>query len=70
RIRYFKKGTVHLKWKREDLLATFNTTAAAGRQWIGTTCHSDQDSQASSSQPDSNAPHSWPSPVPTCQICA
>ena len=70
RIRYFKKGTVHLKWKREDLLATFNTTAAAGRQWIGTTCHRDQDSQASYSHPDSNDPHSWPSPVPTCQICA
>ena len=34
-IRYFKKGTVHLKWKRKDLWQAFNTTAAAGRQWIG-----------------------------------
>ena len=34
-IRYFKKGTVHLKWKRYDLLEKFNLTAAAGRKWIG-----------------------------------
>jgi hypothetical protein len=34
-IRYFKKGTVHLKWKRYDLLEQFSTTAAAGRKWIG-----------------------------------
>lgn len=34
-IRYFKKGTVHLKWKRKDLMARFNITAAAGRNWIG-----------------------------------
>lgn len=34
-IRYFKKGTVHLKWKRLDLWEAFNVTAAAGRKWIG-----------------------------------
>lgn len=34
-IRYFKKGTVHLKWKREDLREKFCLTAAAGRKWIG-----------------------------------
>ena len=34
-IRYFKKGTVHLKWKRADLRKRFNITAAAGRNWIG-----------------------------------
>jgi hypothetical protein len=34
-IRYFKKGTVHLKWKRYDLLEKFNVTAANGRKWIG-----------------------------------
>lgn len=34
-IRYFKKGTVHLKWRRYDLLEKFNLTAAAGRKWIG-----------------------------------
>lgn len=33
--RYFKKGTVHLKWKRNDLLEKFNITAAAGRRWLG-----------------------------------
>lgn len=33
-IRYFKKGTVHLKWRRYDLLEKFNVTAAAGRNWI------------------------------------
>ena len=36
-IRYFKKGTVHLKWRRYDLLEKFNVTAAAGRKWIGDT---------------------------------
>lgn len=36
-IRYFKKGTVHLKWLRYDLLEKFNVTAAAGRKWIGDT---------------------------------
>ena len=34
-IRYFKKGTVHLVWKRYDLLEKFNATAANGRKWIG-----------------------------------
>ncbi|MDH4187917.1 MAG: DUF4942 domain-containing protein [Nitrospira sp.] len=34
-IRYFKKGTVHLKWKRKDLQQLFNRTAAAGRNGIG-----------------------------------
>lgn len=33
--RFFKKGTVHLKWKRLDLLEAFNRTAAAGKRWIG-----------------------------------
>ena len=34
-IRYFKKGTVHLKWQREDLLEKFIQTAVRGRMWIG-----------------------------------
>jgi hypothetical protein len=34
-IRGFKKGTLHLKWKRLDLWETFNRTAAAGKKWIG-----------------------------------
>ncbi len=34
-IRYFKKGTVHLTWKREDLQRLFNRKAAEGRHWIG-----------------------------------
>lgn len=34
-IRYFKKGTVHLTWKRKDLLDRFNVTAVAGRNWVG-----------------------------------
>jgi hypothetical protein len=34
-VRYFKKGTVHLTWRRPDLLTAFNRTAAAGRNWIG-----------------------------------
>lgn len=33
--RFFKKGTVHLKWKREDLWEKFNLTAAAGKKWLG-----------------------------------
>lgn len=35
RIRFYKKGTVHLKWKRLDLLERFNITAASGKKWIG-----------------------------------
>ena len=34
-IRYFKKGTIHLKWKRRDLWEQFNITAAAGKKWVG-----------------------------------
>ena len=34
-IRYFKKGTVHLKWKRLDLLEKFSLIAARGRLWLG-----------------------------------
>jgi hypothetical protein len=33
--RFFKKGTVHLKWKRDDLWEAFNKTAAAGKKWLG-----------------------------------
>lgn len=33
--RFYKKGTVHLKWKREDLWERFNLTAAAGKKWLG-----------------------------------
>jgi hypothetical protein len=33
--RFFKKGTVHLKWKRLDLLEAFNKTAANGKKWLG-----------------------------------
>ena len=35
RIRFFKKGTVHLEFKDLDLLATFNKKAAEGRAEIG-----------------------------------
>ena len=34
-IRFYKKGTVHLKWEREDLREKFCLTVAAGRKWIG-----------------------------------
>lgn len=34
-IRFFKKGTVHLKWKRLDLLEAFNKHAAQGKKWLG-----------------------------------
>lgn len=33
--RFYKKGTVHLVWKREDLWEAFNRTAAAGKKWLG-----------------------------------
>jgi hypothetical protein len=33
--RFFKKGTVHLKWRRDDLWERFNLTAAAGKKWLG-----------------------------------
>jgi hypothetical protein len=34
-IRGYKKGTLHLKFKRLDLWETFNKTAAAGKMWLG-----------------------------------
>ena len=34
-FRFFQKGTLHLKWKRLDLLEQFNRRAAAGKMWIG-----------------------------------
>lgn len=34
-FRFFQKGTLHLKWKRPDLLEQFNQRAAAGKKWIG-----------------------------------
>jgi hypothetical protein len=34
-IRGYKKGTLHLKWKRLDLWELFNKTAAAGKKWLG-----------------------------------
>jgi hypothetical protein len=34
-IRGYKKGTLHLKFKREDLWERFNVTAAAGKKWLG-----------------------------------
>jgi hypothetical protein len=34
-IRFFKKGTVHLKWKDLKLWEKFNITAAKGRKWVG-----------------------------------
>jgi hypothetical protein len=35
RIRYFKKGTVHLYFKSEKLWNDFNIRACAGKNWIG-----------------------------------
>ena len=34
-IKYFKKGTIHLKWRRLDLREKFILTAVRGKQWIG-----------------------------------
>jgi uncharacterized Zn finger protein (UPF0148 family) len=34
-VRGYKKGTLHLKFKREDLWEAFNKTAAAGKKWLG-----------------------------------
>lgn len=33
--RFYRVGTVHLTWKREDLWEAFNRTAAAGKKWLG-----------------------------------
>jgi hypothetical protein len=35
KIRGYKKGTLHLTWKRLDLWEKFNITAAAGKKWLG-----------------------------------
>ncbi len=34
-IRFFMKGTVHLRWKDKEVMYRFNKTAARGRAWIG-----------------------------------
>jgi hypothetical protein len=34
-IRFFKKRTLHLKFKDRDLWERFNVTAAAGKKWLG-----------------------------------
>lgn len=34
-IKFWMKGTVHLKWLRRDLWEKFNIKAAAGKRWIG-----------------------------------
>jgi hypothetical protein len=34
-IKFWKKGTVHLKWKRLDLWEAFNIAASAGKKWLG-----------------------------------
>jgi hypothetical protein len=34
-IRGYKKGTLHLTFRREDLWEAFNKTAAAGKKWLG-----------------------------------
>ena len=47
-VRYFKKGTVHLKWKRPDLLEKFSLTAAQGRLWLGDSRGSENRKQAAS----------------------
>lgn len=56
-VRFFKKGTVHLKWKRRDLLEKFNVTAAAGRRWLGHDSRTDA------------APTSAPTDGVTCDHC-
>lgn len=35
RVRFFKKGTVHLTFKDSDMLAIFNRAAAQGKNWVG-----------------------------------
>jgi hypothetical protein len=34
-IRFYKKGTVHLRFRDDHLWQAFNVTAAAGRRWLG-----------------------------------
>ena len=34
-IRFYKKGTVHLKFRDRKLMEKFNITAAAGKRWLG-----------------------------------
>ncbi|WP_294348438.1 DUF4942 domain-containing protein [Prosthecochloris sp.] len=36
RLKWYKKGTLHLEWKDKDLWATFNQVACEGKNWLGT----------------------------------
>jgi hypothetical protein len=34
-IRWFKKGTIHLRWRSKEMQNRFNQVAAAGKKWVG-----------------------------------
>jgi hypothetical protein len=36
-IKFYKKGTIHIKFKNKDDWEKFNTTAAKGKMWLGNT---------------------------------
>jgi hypothetical protein len=42
RIKFWKKGTVHLEFKHKQLWEKFNITAAAGKKWIGENTQEDK----------------------------
>jgi hypothetical protein len=35
RMQWFKKGTLHIWWKDEQLWREFNVRAARGKRWLG-----------------------------------
>ena len=41
-IKFWKKGTVHLKWLDRTLWQQFNITASAGKKWIGENTQQDK----------------------------
>jgi len=41
-IKFWKKGTVHLKWRDLALWQQFNITASAGKKWIGENTQQDK----------------------------
>jgi hypothetical protein len=40
RIKFYKRGTIHLYWLDENLRRDFNLTAAQGRGWLPSEGHS------------------------------
>lgn len=61
-IKFWKKGTVHLKFRDRELWERFNITAAAGKKWLGE--NTNDTSEFPGRRKQHNASHPKPAPAP------